>query len=116
MLSAKSCDQVDEHWEILDDFPEVPAELMLDTEWEVTGQGAWRYPLLTHLGEARAANESLIKEVLRAGLSRRQILRIGDNLGVVLALGRKESLGQLPIVEAGEVVSRCAAGLWSEGG
>ena len=44
-----------------------------------------------HLGEARAGSECLLQRCLRGRLRRARVLRLGDNMGVVLAFARKRA-------------------------
>ena len=44
-----------------------------------------------HLGEARAGSECLLQCCLRGRLHRARVLRLGDNMGVVLPFGRKRA-------------------------
>ena len=78
-------------WDVDESFPEVPLALVTDCDWEVTGQQGWRLPIITHIGEVRAANEALGRELVRGRLSEARLLRVGDNLGAVLALERCRS-------------------------
>ena len=73
------------------DFPEVPAWLVAQRPWRILRSERWLYPQAVHLGEARVGSECLLHRCLKGRLHRVRVLRLGDNMGVVLAFGRKRA-------------------------
>ncbi len=99
VITQKPCfDEAEVEWEFERDVPEVDARLMLDTEWSVRGKGAWLYLQAVHVGEARSGVECLQDVCVRTGTRDTRVLRIGDNLGVVLAMERKRA-GVFPLLQ-----------------
>eukprot|EP00971_Amphidinium_carterae_P350194 6491429-Amphidinium_carterae.2 len=87
--------QIDESLEnvhICDDFTEVTASVMA-RPWCVMRSRPWSYREAVHLGEARSAVEAfkLACMIVERQLPACRLLRLGDNLGVVLALERHRS-------------------------
>eukprot|EP00971_Amphidinium_carterae_P352254 6492510-Amphidinium_carterae.1 len=72
------------------DFAEVKAAVMARS-WHVLRSRPWAYREAVHLGEARSAVEALACMITLRRLSACRVLRLGDNLGVVLALERHRS-------------------------
>lgn len=70
------------------DFPEVPFGHVFDVSWGLSGQALWKFSLAAHIGEAQAGQECLEAAIGRRGVHCR---RLGDNLGVELAMERKRA-------------------------
>ena len=79
-------------WDVDLDFPEIPAGLVAQGSWRILRSEKWLYPQAVHLGEARAGSECLLQRCLRGRLRRARVLRLGDNMGVVLAFARKRAV------------------------
>ena len=80
-----------EEWTLDPEFKEVPVSWMCERPWKVQVSRMWKHEQSVHVGEARAGVAALEGWASQPGACGQRVLRLGDNLGVVLALERKRA-------------------------
>ena len=82
--STKQSD-LDGHWAIEPDFPEIDPSLLAPSSWQLLKRGRYTYREPIHLKEARDMHFNARRAARRCMTRRRVVLMLCDNMGVVLA-------------------------------
>lgn len=87
--SALSFNALEPDWDVGVNFPELPARWMFQ-DWRVLRSRRWKWDDKVHIGDACSAVQAAAA-FAAAGASSRRCLRVGDHLGVLLALERERA-------------------------
>ena len=76
---------LDGHWTIEPDFPEIDPSLLAPSSWQLLKRGRYTYKEPIHLKEARAMHFKARRAARRCMTRGRVVLMLCDNMGLVLA-------------------------------
>ena len=77
-----------DQWEVVPDFPEVPAHLLADDRWQNVSSDRWAYPESIQILEAGALVRAAERMANCGPLVDCRALILGDNMAATLSFGR----------------------------